>query len=57
MNIGSNSFRIDDVKICFRNFKNNLYKLYEKDKKENEFFYLNIENYVESCLNDNIEEI
>ena len=57
MNIGSNSFRIDDIKICFRNFKSNLYKLYEKDKKENEFFYLNIENYVESCLNDNIEEI
>ena len=46
-----------DIKICFRNFKSNLYKLYEKDKKENEFFYLNIENYVESCLNDNIEEI
>lgn len=57
MNIGSNSFRIDDVKICFRNFKNNLYKLYEKDKKENEFFYLNIENYVETCLNNNNEEI
>ena len=53
INIGSGSFRINEIKQSFNNFKNNLRELYEKDKNENDLFYLRIENYVNYCLNQN----